>query len=118
VSILLGRGLVQVSRPVPSAVLVAVVDEDARSASDVVASALRDRGIPCEVAPAADKFGKQIRYADRRAIPFVWFPDASGDTVKDIRTGEQVAADARTWVPPDADARPTVSSIPSQEARP
>jgi histidyl-tRNA synthetase len=118
VSILLGRDLVQVTRPVPSAVLVAVVDEDARTASDAVASALRARGISCEVAPTADKFGKQIRYADRRSIPFVWFPDAAGDTVKDIRTGEQVVADARTWVPPDADARPTVSTTSSQEARP
>ena len=38
-----------------------------------MAEQLRGRGIACEVAPAADKFGKQIRYADRRGIPFVWF---------------------------------------------
>ena len=45
-----------------------------------------------EVAAKADKFGKQIKHADRRGIPYVWFPDTAGDTVKDIRTGEQVAA--------------------------
>ena len=60
-----------------------------------VATALRARGIPCEVAAAAaPKFGKQIRYAERRGIPFVWFPGADGGhEVKDIRIGEQVAAD-------------------------
>jgi histidyl-tRNA synthetase len=118
VSILLGRDLVQVSRPVPSAVLVAVVDEGTRSDSEDVAARLRARGIACEVAPAADRFGKQIKHADRRGIPYVWFPDAGGDTVKDIRTGEQVAADADTWSPHLSELRPTVTSTLSQEARP
>jgi len=108
VSLLLGRDLVRASRPVPSAVLVAVVGEESREASNAVAHILRSRGIPCEVAPAAEKFGKQIRHADRRGIPFVWFPDAAGDTVKDIRSGEQVGADATTWAPPDTDLRPRV----------
>jgi histidyl-tRNA synthetase len=69
------------------------------------ATRLRARGIPAEVAPRADRFGKQIRYADRRGIPFVWF--ASGE-VKDIRSGEQVAADPDSWQPPAADLRPVV----------
>ena len=45
-----------------------------RRPSDRVAAAPARRGIPTEVAPAAAKFGKQIRYAERRGIPFVWFP--------------------------------------------
>ena len=75
-----------------------------------VAAALRQRGIPVEVAPAAAKFGKQIRFAERRGIPFVWFPGAgeSGDQVKDIRSGKQVDADPATWAPPAADLRPRV----------
>ena len=36
------------------------------------------RGMPAEVAAAAQKFGKQIRYAERRGIPYVWFPGADG----------------------------------------
>ena len=95
-------------RKVPSAVLVALVEEQDRPASEAVAQALRARGIPCEVAPSAQKFGKQIRYAERRGIPYVWFPDQS--EVKDIRSGEQVAADAATWTPPSADLRPRVST--------
>lgn len=116
VSLLLGRDLAQATRKVPSAVLVAVVDEESRPASDAVAHALRSRGIPCEVAPRAEKFGKQIKHADRRGIPYVWFPDAEGDTVKDIRSGEQVGADAATWAPPDTDLRPRVVAVTDGEA--
>ncbi|MDM7853431.1 histidine--tRNA ligase [Cellulomonas alba] len=103
VSRLIGGGLVRATRSVPSAVLVAVTNEDARPQSDAVAAALRSRGIPVEVAPSAAKFGKQIRHADRRGIPFVWFAGEAGDEVKDIRSGEQVPADAATWEPPADD---------------
>ncbi|GAB2624050.1 histidine--tRNA ligase [Pseudactinotalea suaedae] len=112
VSRLLRESIVRPTRAVPTAVLVAVVDEDTRVRSDDVARRLRARGIATEVAPVAAKFGKQIRHADRRDIPFVWFPstaDEPGDgEVKDIRSGEQVAADAGTWTPPEADLRPQV----------
>ena len=103
------RGLTA-SRSTPAAVLVAVVDEESRATSAATAAALRARGIPCEVAPSAARFGKQIRYADRRGIPFVWFPGAGegGDQVKDIRSGEQVDADPSTWRCPEADLRPSV----------
>jgi histidyl-tRNA synthetase len=105
---LLGEGLVSISRPVPTCVLVAVSDESSRSAADGVAAQLRGRGIATEVAPRADKFGKQIRYADRRGIPFVWFGAGTAGEVKDIRSGEQVAADPATWSPPEEDLRPAV----------
>ena len=104
VSRMLSADLARPSRPVPTCVLVAVADEEARPASDAAATALRRRGIACEVAPTAAKFGKQIRYADRRGIPFVWFPSSEGsDEVKDIRSGEQAPADATTWEPPAED---------------
>jgi histidyl-tRNA synthetase len=115
VSLLLGRDLVRATRKVNSAVLVSVADEESRQRSDSVAQALRSRGSPCEVAPRADKFGKQIRYADRRGIPFVWFPSDDGDTVKDIRTGDQVGADASTWSPPDTDLWPLLATTPADE---
>ncbi|WP_225997729.1 histidine--tRNA ligase [Myceligenerans pegani] len=189
VSRLLSGGLVTATRGVPAAVLVAVTTEETRPVSDAVASALRGRGIPCEVAPTAAKFGKQIRYADRRGIPFVWFPgepggeastpepsapepsapepsapaDAAAGTaaadaaaadstpadavpadsapadaapatavpapedagapalagrltgsVKDIRSGEQVDADATTWEPPAEDLHPR--AVPGAES--
>ncbi len=107
---LVGKGVLTASRPVPSCVLVAVDSEDTRSAAIATATRLRARGIPCEVAPKADKFGKQIRYADRRGIPFVWF---SNNEVKDIRSGEQLPADPDAWQPPAADLRPSVVRSPS-----
>ena len=108
VSRILGEGLAEATRPVPTAVLVAVADEEHRDASDDVATALRARGIPTDVAPTAAKFGKQIRFADRRSIPFVWFPGENGHEVKDIRSGEQTPADPGSWSPPEADLWPRV----------
>ena len=114
---LISRGLLTGSRAVPSAVLVALVDEGSRDRSNLVAQRLRARGVPTEVAPSPQKFGKQIRYAERRGIPFVWFPGSDGpDQVKDIRTGEQRDADPDTWTPPADDLRPqVVSSAPTHE---
>jgi histidyl-tRNA synthetase len=104
---LLQRGLIGGSRPVPSAVLVALPNDDVRAECDAIAQALRARGIPTEVAATAQKYGKQIRYAERRGIPFVWFP-GEPHAVRDIRSGEQVEADPSTWTPPDTDLRPQV----------
>jgi len=114
---LIADGVLTGSRSVPSAVLVAVNDEESRSLSDSVASALRARGIPCEVAASPQKFGKQIRTAERRGIPFVWFAGSGedGHQVKDIRSGDQVAADPATWTPPQADVRPHVVRKSSEE---
>ncbi|PZF91485.1 histidine--tRNA ligase [Micromonospora deserti] len=108
--LLFGAGALSVSRDVPTCVLVAVVNEEQRGASNRVADALRSRGIPTEVSPSAAKFGKQIRYAERRGIPYVWFPGVEGaaDEVKDIRSGGQVAAAAGEWTPPREDLKPLV----------
>jgi len=100
------------SRSVPSVVLVSLADDDARPAAEAVAQVLRSRGIATEIAPKADKFGKQIQHAERRGIPFVWFPadDPSGQhSVKDIRSGDQDPADPNTWDPPPVDLKPQIS---------
>ncbi len=115
---LLADGVLAGSRPVPSAVLVAVVDEESRAASDAIAGELRARDIPCEVSPTAAKFGKQIRTAERRSIPYVWFTNSDGGhEVKDIRSGEQVAADPATWTPPTEDLRPQILGLDKLDHR-
>ena len=53
------------------------------------------------MAASAQKFGKQIRYAERRGIPYVWFPDSN--EVKDIRSGEQQPADPDAWTPKETE---------------
>ncbi len=42
---------------------------------------------PCEVAPSASKFGKQIRFAERRGIPCVWFPGDDGADTRSRTSG-------------------------------
>jgi histidyl-tRNA synthetase len=107
--LLFGHDALTVSRPVPTCVLVALPNDDRRRDCDRIADELRRRGIPTEVSPTAVKFGRQIRFAERRGIPFVWFP-GDPDEVKDIRSGEQAPADATTWEPPAADRTPQVSA--------
>jgi histidyl-tRNA synthetase len=112
---LIADGVLAGSRAVSSAVLVALADEDSRTSAQDLADRLRRRGIPTEVSASAQKFGKQIRYAERRGIPYVWFeprPDDPDGThqVKDIRSGDQVDADPDTWSPPAADLHPTIVS--------
>ncbi|MGL5405541.1 MAG: histidine--tRNA ligase [Propionibacteriaceae bacterium] len=106
---LLAKNALAISRQVPSAVFVAVDAEDNRSEAQKVAASLRRRGISCEIAPKSDKFGKQIAFADKRGIPYVWFGGSQG-SVKDIRSGEQVDADATVWSPADVDLIPQVTA--------
>jgi histidyl-tRNA synthetase len=109
------------SRSTPSCVLVALAGETDRAQGMRVAAALRRRGIPCEVAPVAARFGKQIKFAERRGIPFVWFPatgDQSSDSVKDIRSGAQAVADTSSWMPPTEDLHPRVVTIPDRPEEP
>jgi histidyl-tRNA synthetase len=114
---LVAKGVLGADRKVPSAVLVALADEESRPVSDGIAQRLRARGIPTEVAAAPQKFGKQIRYAERRGIPYVWFPGSDGgtDQVKDIRSGEQVDSDPDAWEPPAADLTPNIVSHTPEE---
>jgi histidyl-tRNA synthetase len=105
-------GTARPSRSVPAAVWVAVNSEETRAASARAARALRARGIPADVSPTAAKYGKQIKAADSRGIPFVWFPGAEGapDQVKDIRSGAQQDADAAAWAPPAQDLWPVIGA--------
>ncbi|MCP2322413.1 histidyl-tRNA synthetase [Hamadaea flava] len=107
--VLFGKNALSASRGVPTCVLIALTADEDRAAAMRTAASLRARGIAVEVSPSAAKFGKQIRYAERRGIPFVWFSGPDGDSVKDIRSGDQIAAEALTWNPPAEDRYPTVS---------
>lgn len=105
--LLLGRDMLSANRSVPTCVLVALPAEQDRREANRIAQTLRSRGIPTEVSPSAAKFGKQIKYAERRGIPFVWFPQTA--EVKDIRSGDQVSADPAEWAPPPEDLHPAIS---------
>ncbi|WP_026931829.1 histidine--tRNA ligase [Glycomyces tenuis] len=105
---LLQSGRLTATREVPTCVLVAVAGEEDRSASNAIAQRLRARGIPTQVSPSAAKYGKQIKFADRRGIPFVLFSGEDGHQMRDIRSGEQVPVDLDSWEPPAEDLHPRI----------
>lgn len=116
VSRIFAKNMAEASRSVPTAVYVALTSDEDWSAAQDIAQKLRGRGISTEVATKADKFGKQIRHADRRGIPYVWFTshDQTGNPVyeiKDIRSGNQTQVDLETWMPPAEDLRPQTAAV-------
>ncbi|MCC9204618.1 histidine--tRNA ligase [Arthrobacter sp. zg-Y769] len=109
---ILSQEFAAASRSVPTTVLLTLATDDSWSEAQDIAAQLRSRGISVEVAPKAEKFGKQIKFADRRGIPFVWFTAEDGShEVKDIRSGEQVPADPALWTPPAEDLTVQVARV-------
>ncbi|MGQ0626402.1 MAG: histidine--tRNA ligase [Sporichthyaceae bacterium] len=103
---LLADGTITADGPTsPAQVLVVLPAADRRRDAMAVAAALRARGIAAESFHEAAKMANQIRYASRKQIPYVWFPpfaDGKAHEVKDLRTGEQAAADPLEWEPQPA----------------
>lgn len=97
ISIILANDWATVSRCVPTCVLVAVDAEESRDRAEEVAVTLRSRGISTEVSPNAAKYGKQIKYAVSRGIPYVWFVESA--EVKNLLDETQVPAQAETFTP-------------------
>lgn len=97
---LVAEGRIEAGRVCPTDVMVAVPNAQRREAALRTAARLRERGFNTEVYHQVAKFGKQIQYASRKGIPFVWFPPLEEDgthEVKDMTTGEQNEADPETW---------------------
>jgi histidyl-tRNA synthetase len=97
---LAGEGLLDTARKCPTDILVVVPSDERRTEALATAATLRSRGFNTEVYHQADKLAKQIRYASRKAIPFVWLPPFDDDGVheiKDMTAGTQVTADPTTW---------------------
>lgn len=85
----------------PSSVLVTTFDPPRLGASLELATELRREGISAEWYPIPDKLGKQLKYADRLAIPVavVLGPDeiAAGTvTLRDLRSGDQQTVDRKS----------------------
>ncbi|MFC3999481.1 histidine--tRNA ligase [Nocardiopsis sediminis] len=100
---LVAEGRIGAGRACPTDVLVVVPAADRRGEALRTAARLRERGFNTEVFHQAAKVGKQIQYASRKGIPFVWFPpfeDGRPHEVKDLATGEQAEADPASWARP------------------
>lgn len=88
------------SRKCPTDVLVCIPSEEKRTEAASIANTLRTRGMNVELYHTAQKIKKQMEYAARKGIPFVWFPpfeDGQSNEVKNMATGDQSQADPKIW---------------------
>ncbi len=91
------KGAFDTKRKSPANILMVLPSEERRAEAAAAAQALRKNGIKVEMYHAPKKTGDQIKFADRKGIPYVWFPDTS--EVKNMITGEQKPADPKNWMP-------------------
>lgn len=92
------NGYITNTKKSPTDILVYLPSDDERTLANNVASALRKRGANVETYHAPQKIAKQIAYAEKKGIRYVWFPELG--EVKDLETGDQKAADPKTWTIP------------------
>ncbi|MEU1901017.1 histidine--tRNA ligase [Nocardiopsis dassonvillei] len=99
---LVAEGRIEEGRACPTDVMVVVPGAERRREALLTGELLRERGFNTEVFHSTAKVGKQIQYAAKKGIPFVWFPpfgEDGGHEVKDMGSGEQGPADPATWAP-------------------
>lgn len=88
----------------PADVLVILPNEDARGVMNETAATLRGKGLNVETFHSPSKLKRQLAYAEKKGIPYVWFPpfDADGaHEVKNMDTGDQNPASPDDWTKDD-----------------
>jgi histidyl-tRNA synthetase len=93
---------VAATRKSPADILVVLPSDERRSLTLATAQALRRRGFKVETYHAPQKLARQLSYAEKKGIPFVWFPpfeDGKSHEIKNMATGAQVEAEPEGWVP-------------------
>src|SRR4029078_12102626 len=84
----------EIAESAPADVMVTLWSEDTAAEWLKLASELRGQGLRVTVYPEADKFGKQMKYADSIRVPYVCVLGESEFvenrvTLKDMKTGVQ-----------------------------
>lgn len=100
--VMLHQGKIVSGRKSPADILVILPAEDKRALVADTARTLRERGFKVEQYHAPQKLKKQLSYAEKKQIPYVWFPpfdDGQPHEVKDMTAGEQAQADPASWTP-------------------
>ena len=88
----------------PADVLVILPNEEARGVMNETAATLRGKGLNVETFHSPSKLKRQLAYAEKKGIPYVWFPpfDADGaHEVKNMDTGDQNPASPDDWTKDD-----------------
>lgn len=91
-SVLLEHGYIKPDAKSPADILMVLPSEDKRQLAQDTARALRQKGYKVELYHAPQKIKKQLSYAEKKSIPFVWFPpfdDEQPHEVKNMKNGEQ-----------------------------
>ena len=89
--------LMQTGAKSPTQVLVVNVESADKSKMLAIAAKLRTRGINTEVYLEGGKLAKQLKYANDKKVPYVWFD--IDNMVKNMETGNQAVADPNKWTP-------------------
>jgi histidyl-tRNA synthetase len=90
--LLMDKGLIKPGPKSPAHILVVLPEEARRAEASAVAIALRAKGYNVEMYHRDAKIKNQMAYAEKKGIPFVWFPpfkDGQPHEVKNMLTGEQ-----------------------------
>jgi histidyl-tRNA synthetase len=100
--LMMDKGMIKPGAKAPTQVLVVLPEEARRAEASAAAHALRARGYNVEMYHRDAKIKNQLSYAEKKGIPFVWFPpfkDGQPHEVKNMGTGEQAQADPASWRP-------------------
>ena len=89
----------EIAESIPADVMITIWSEETLGESIKLARTLRTRGLRVTLYPEADKFGKQMKYADAINVPFVAILGesevAKGKVkLKNMKTGEEVTIPA------------------------
>lgn len=94
------KGKLPVTGTSPAKVLIILPNEEARPLVLETAQKLRANGHNVETFHSPSKLKRQLAYAEKKGIPYVWFPpfeDGQDHEVKNMASGEQSTADVDNW---------------------
>lgn len=100
---MLDKGTLPVGPSCPADILMVLPSEARRADAADAARRLRARGLKVELYHKDAKVKNQLSYAEKKGIPYVWFPpfeEGLGHEVKDMSAGTQGPADPETWQKP------------------
>ncbi|MFP4386288.1 MAG: histidine--tRNA ligase [Alphaproteobacteria bacterium] len=94
------KGKLPVTGISPADIMVILPDEDKRPLMMQTAQTLRKRGYKVETFHSPTKIKKQMAYAQKKGIPYVWFPpfeEGNPHEIKNMATGTQTPASPEDW---------------------
>ncbi len=106
---MIDKGYLEFDGFAPTEILVVQPSDEQYACALETGQILRKRGFNVEVFHTATKLKKQLAYAEKKKIPYIWFPpfaDGKPHEVKDMRAREQCEADPNTWSPENNEKPP------------